>query len=135
MSTYMHHLGLSTADERETLDVDVLFVGGGPASLAGAYHLARRVEAHNAEVEISGGDKLEPMIVLIDKASEIGAHALSGAVVNPIALRELIPDYKERGCPIDAAVTRDAFYFLTRSKAFKVPYVPGYMSYHGNEFV
>jgi electron-transferring-flavoprotein dehydrogenase len=129
MSSFVQHLTLSNADERETLDCDVLFVGGGPASLAGAYHLSKLVESHNA----SGGETMEPMIVLIEKASEIGAHALSGAVMNPIA--ELIPDYKEMGCPIESEVTSDAFYFMTQKKAQKVPYVPGYMSNHGNEII
>lgn len=132
MGTYMQHANLSTAEERETLDVDVLFVGGGPASLAGAYHLAKLIETHNASGE---GDRLEPMIVLIDKAREIGAHGLSGAVMNPVALRELIPDYKDKGCPIESAVTSDGFYFLTRSGQLRVPYVPGYMSNHGYEIV
>jgi electron-transferring-flavoprotein dehydrogenase len=132
MATYLHHLSLSTAEERETLDCDVLFVGGGPACLAGAYHLAKRIEAHNESGE---GEKLEPMIVLIDKAQEIGAHGLSGAVMNPVALKELIPDYKEKGAPIESDVASDDFYFLTRTGQFKVPYVPGYMSNHGYEIV
>lgn len=136
MNTFVRHVTLSTAEERETLEADVLFVGGGPASLAGAFHLATLIEAHNARVSASGeGQSMEPMIVLIDKASEIGAHGLSGAVMNPIAIRELIPDYRERGCPIESDVASDAFYFMTRSKAFKLPYVPGYMSNHGNEIV
>ncbi len=136
MSTFAHHTTLSTAEEREALDCDVLFVGGGPASLAGAYHLAKLIEAHNEEVSASGsGETLEPMIVLIDKASEIGAHGLSGAVMNPVALKELVPDYMEQGCPIESDVTGDAFYYLTGDKARKLPYVPGYMSNHGNQIV
>jgi electron-transferring-flavoprotein dehydrogenase len=136
MSTFLHHTRLSKPEERETLDVDVLFVGGGPASLAGSYHLAKLIESHNASVSTSGdGEPLEPMIVLIDKGSEIGAHGLSGAVMNPIALAELIPDYKEKGYPIESEVKDDSFYFLTSGKAFKVPYVPGYMSNHGNDIV
>jgi hypothetical protein len=59
MDTFMHHIGLSTAEERETLDVDVLFVGGGPASLAGAYHLANLIEIHNENISTTGGDRLE----------------------------------------------------------------------------
>ena len=65
--------------EREVLDVDVLFVGGGPGSLAGAYHLARLLAQHNEKVTTEGsGTPLEPMIVLIDKANEIGSHGFSG---------------------------------------------------------
>jgi electron-transferring-flavoprotein dehydrogenase len=136
MSTFAHHTRLSTAEERETLDVDVLFVGGGPASLAGAYHLAKLIEAHNEKVSARGtGENMEPMIVLIDKGAEIGAHGLSGAVINPITLAELMPDYKERGCPIENDVTDDAIYYLTSDKARKLPYVPGYMSNHGNQIV
>jgi electron-transferring-flavoprotein dehydrogenase len=119
----MHHTSLSTAAERETLDVDVLFVGGGPAALAGAYHLTKLIQT------------LEPMIVLIDKGAEVGAHGLSGAVMNPVAIRELMPDYRERGCPIESEVTKDSFHFLTKSGQFKLPYVPGYMSNHGYEIV
>jgi len=136
MSTFVHHVGLSTPEERETLEADVLFVGGGPASLSGAYHLSRLVEAHNEQVASAGsGDKLEPMIVLIEKAGEIGAHGLSGAVVDPLALQELIPDYMEKGCPVEADVTRDDIYFLTTNKALRVPYIPPVMSNHGNKVV
>jgi len=136
MESYVHHIGLSTPDERETLDVDVLFVGGGPACLAGSYHLGKLVEQHNADVDARGeGEKLEPMIALIEKGAEVGAHSLSGAVMNPVALRELIPDFTERGCPIESEVTDDSIHYLTESKAFKLPYVPGYMSNHGNAIV
>ena len=72
---------------RETLEVDVLFVGAGPASLAGAYHLARRLEEHNATAE----RPLAVSIAILEKGKEIGSHALSGAVVDPRALRELYP--------------------------------------------
>lgn len=133
MNPFKHHTTLSTAEEREILEADVLFVGGGPASLAGAYHLAKLIEAHNEAVSAGGeGERLEPMIVLIEKGAEIGAHSLSGAVMNPIALEELIPDYADKGCPIESPVTEDAFYYLTSRNAHKVPYVPGYMSNHGN---
>jgi electron-transferring-flavoprotein dehydrogenase len=136
MSTFVQHVGLSTPEERETLEADVLFVGGGPASLAGAYHLARLVQAHNQRVESGGsGDRLEPMIVLIDKAGEIGAHGLSGAVIDPVALEELIPDYMEKGCPIEADVTRDDIYYLTSGGSYRFPFVPPVMSNHGNKIV
>jgi len=131
MSSFVHHIQLSTPDERETLECDVLFVGGGPASLAAAYHLTKLIAAHNE----TSDETMEPMIVLIEKSAEIGAHALSGAVMNPVAIRELIPDYKDQGCPIESEVTDDGFYFMTGSKALKLPYVPGYMSNHGNEIV
>ena len=85
--------------EREEMPVDVVFVGAGPANLSGAIHLMNLIEAHNEAV--SSGEKEgevldEPMICLIDKGSEVGSHQLSGAVLDPKALTELIPDWKER---------------------------------------
>jgi electron-transferring-flavoprotein dehydrogenase len=136
MSSFVHHVGLSTPGERETLEADVLFVGGGPASLSGAYHLSRLLAAHNQGVESGGpGERLEPMIVLIEKAGEIGAHGLSGAVIDPVGLRELVPDYADRGCPIEADVARDDIFYLTAGGGFRAPYLPPIMSNHGNKIV
>ncbi|UCH83627.1 MAG: electron transfer flavoprotein-ubiquinone oxidoreductase [Candidatus Latescibacterota bacterium] len=136
MDTFVHHSVLSTQEERETLEADVLFVGGGPASLAGAYHLAKLVENHNQQVDSSGqGGRLDPMIVLIEKGQELGAHGFSGAVINDRALRELIPDYEEQGCPIEADVESDAVYYLGPTKATKFPFVPSIMSNHGNKVI
>jgi electron-transferring-flavoprotein dehydrogenase len=136
MDTFVHHTTLSTNEERETLEADVLFVGGGPASLAGAYHLAKLIEKHNEQVESAGeGEPFEPMIVLIEKGQEIGAHGFSGAVISDQALRELIPDYEDQGCPIEAEVSSDAVYYLTPSKATRFPYLPPIMSNHGNKVV
>lgn len=110
--------------ERESMPVDVLFVGGGPACLAGAIHLMDLIEAHNAEAR--AGEQLEePMIALIDKGSEIGAHGLSGAVLDPRALDELIPDWREReDFPLERWVEEEEMVFLTRTRAFKAPMVP-----------
>jgi len=136
MNPFMRHITLSTPEERETLEADVLFVGGGPASLAGAYHLSQLVEKHNASIDAGGeGEKLEPMIVLIEKGAEVGAHSLSGAVMNPVALQELIPDYADKDCPIESFVSNDGFYFMTQSKAHKIPFVPSNMSNHGNVII
>jgi len=136
MKTFAHHASLSTPEEREKLDADVLFVGGGPGSLAGAYCLSRLVEEHNKNVEASGqGQRLEPMIVLIDKAGEIGAHGFSGAVIDPRTIAELVPDYKNMGCPIETDVTRDDIYYLTSTRAIRLPYIPPVMSNHGNKVV
>ena len=79
-----------THAERETLDIDVLFVGAGPASLAGAYHLAQLLADHNARA--AAGSRLELSIAVLEKGSEVGAHGLSGAIVDPRSLRELFPD-------------------------------------------
>lgn len=135
MSAYVHHTRLSTPAERESLEVDVLFVGGGPACLSGALRLAKLVETHNEAASRTGGARLEPVIALVEKAAEIGGHALSGAVLNPIALRELLPNYRELDCPIESEVVSDGFYFLSGSRALKIPYVPSFMSNHGNEIV
>ena len=77
------------SSEREILEVDVLFVGAGPASLAGAIHLANLVERHNARP--STKDPLEPLVAILEKGADLGSHALSGAVVDPRSLRELFP--------------------------------------------
>lgn len=120
------------AAEREILEVDVLFVGGGPASLSGAYHLAQLISRHNGAAGESGRTPLEPMIALIDKAGAVGAHGFSGAVMDPVALRALVPDYEEKGCPIEKTVTDDSVYFLTPRSRYKLPYLPPSMSNHGN---
>jgi electron-transferring-flavoprotein dehydrogenase len=108
--------------ERESIDFDVLFVGGGPASLAGAIKLMQLAGEKNINLEVA----------LIEKGAEIGSHALSGAVMDPIALKELIPDYEAKGCPIEATVRGDEFYFLTETSAFPVPFVPKPMHNKGD---
>lgn len=113
--------------ERETLDVDVLFVGAGPASLAGAYHLARLVKAHDEDVSNGKkqGKKLGPLsIAVIEKGAEIGSHGLSGAVLDPKSLKELVPNYLEAGAPLESEVTSDELYFLTRGSKIRAPFLP-----------
>jgi len=104
-----------TDQERETLEIDVLFVGAGPASLAGAYHLAR--QAREAGRELS--------IAVLEKGHEAGSHALSGAVVDPRAFKELFPD-DWKSAPFEAPVehTHERFLFLTGKKAFSLPIPP-----------
>jgi electron-transferring-flavoprotein dehydrogenase len=108
--------------ERESIDFDVLFVGGGPAGLAGAIKL----------MQLAGEKNLNLEVALIEKGAEIGSHALSGAVMDPIALKELIPDYEAKGCPIEATVRGDEFYFLTETSAYPVPFVPKPMHNKGD---
>jgi electron-transferring-flavoprotein dehydrogenase len=103
--------------EREEMPLDVLFVGGGPANLAGAIHLKQLAQAKGLELEIG----------LIDKGDTIGAHSLSGAILDPRALKELMPDYADRGCPIERSDLRDEFYYLTPGGKLSVPFTPGYM--------
>ncbi|MBN2385074.1 electron transfer flavoprotein-ubiquinone oxidoreductase [bacterium] len=126
------------AEEREVFPVDFLFVGGGPASLSAALHLADLIHRHNHEIDQGNyeGDKLEEItIALIEKGAEIGAHAFSGAVLDPIALKQLIPDFKEADCPLEAEVSSDSVYFLTSKGHYKAPITPPPLKNHGNYVV
>ena len=108
--------------ERESMEVDVLYVGAGPANLASAYHLMKQVEAYNEAAAAAGKDPIEPPTVLvIEKAATVGDHQLSGAVINPRAIRELIPDFEEQGFPTEYVCTHDYFYMFTRSFTVKAP--------------
>ena len=110
------------SNERESMEFDVVFVGGGPANLAGAIRLMQLAKEKNMNLEVA----------LIEKGAEIGSHALSGAVMNPLALKELIPDYTEKDCPLEATVRDDELYFLTRSRATAVPFIPRQLHNKGN---
>ncbi|MFM8441508.1 MAG: NAD(P)/FAD-dependent oxidoreductase, partial [Acidobacteriota bacterium] len=113
--------------EREKLEMDVVFVGAGPANLAAALHLKRLIDLHDSEVadgKRSGSRIGEIQIAVIEKGPFVGAHILSGAVMDPIAIKELMPDFLEKGCPVDAQVAEDAFWYLTKSSALVPPAVP-----------
>ncbi|MAJ59033.1 MAG: hypothetical protein CBC48_03025 [bacterium TMED88] len=111
--------------ERESMEVDVLFVGAGPANLAAAYHLMKSVETHNGNAEAEGKEPIEPPVVLvIEKAAGVGDHQLSGAVINPIALRELMPDFVEQGFPTEYVTNDSQFMFFTRGPSIKSPVCP-----------
>jgi electron-transferring-flavoprotein dehydrogenase len=106
-------------EERDVMDVDVLFVGGGIASLSGAFHLSNLVSAHNKKGE---GKKLdELMIAVLEKGSSPGAHGISGAVMDPSALKDMIPDYIEKGAPLEGEVKKESVYFLTKTGKIKSP--------------
>ncbi len=109
--------------EREVMDVDILIVGGGSAGLSCAYHLQSLIEEHNKHVQDS--EKIdEPMIVVLEKGSEIGAHSLSGAVLDLKSLEEMEPEYKKKNCPIATTVNKDEAWFFTSSKKMKLPLTP-----------
>ena len=121
-------------EERDIMEVDVLFVGGGVACLSGAIHLSNTIRKHNEKLEQSGeGDKLdEVMIAVLEKGAYPGAHMISGAVMDPVALKMLYPDFLEKGAPLEGAVTKDSVYLLTRNGKIKSPMTPPPLNNHGN---
>jgi len=109
---------------RESMHFDVVIIGGGPAGLAASIRLAQLAKQKNEAIEIC----------LIDKGENIGAHILSGAVLEPRALDELLPDWKNQHPPLHTAVTDDQFLFLTEKKSFRLP-TPPQMQNHGNYII
>jgi electron-transferring-flavoprotein dehydrogenase len=110
--------------ERESMEYDVVIVGGGPSGLSTAIRLRQIAEETGTELSVC----------VIEKGSEVGAHILSGAVLEPRALNELFPDWKERGAPLHTPVAQDKFMFLTRKSGFRMP-TPPQMNNHGNYIV
>jgi electron-transferring-flavoprotein dehydrogenase len=123
----LDRLVLAEKPSAEAVETDVLFVGGGPAGLAGAIELARRVKAHREQ----GGTLGDVGIAVLEKAESLGQHCLSGAVVNPRSLRELFPELKDSDFPFRRPVRGERVLFLTERHAVRIP-TPPPMRNHGN---
>jgi electron-transferring-flavoprotein dehydrogenase len=107
--------------EREAMEFDVVIVGAGPAGLAAAIRLKQRSP--------------DIAVCVVEKAGEVGAHILSGAVIEPRALNELLPDWKNLGAPLNTPAAKDEFVFLTKTRAFRSPITPPQMHNDGNYIV
>ena len=114
-------------EPREAMECDVVVVGAGPAGLAAAIRLKQLASEAGSELSV----------IVLEKGSEVGAHILSGAVIDPIGLNRLIPDWKTKGAPVETPVTEDRFYYLGPSGAIRIPnfVMPPLMNNHGNYVV
>src|SRR5919206_551820 len=115
--------------ERPQMEADVVIVGGGPAGMACALRLSQLIDAHNATHPDAALNK--DNIYVLEKAREAGQHCLSGALLDPRSMRELLPGF-EKDAPLDAEVTKEAVYFFTEQSKFKLPITPPPLRDHGN---
>src|SRR6201984_2371997 len=115
--------------DRPQMEADVVLVGGGPAGMACALRLSQLIDEHNAKHPDAQLSKEN--IYVLEKAREVGQHCLSGALLDPRSMRELLPGF-EKEAPIDAVCSKEAVYFLTKTGKFKLPITPPPLRDHGN---
>lgn len=106
--------------ERFQDETDILIVGGGPAGMSAAIRAKQLAEKDGKEIRVT----------LVEKAAEVGGHILSGACIETVALDELIPDWKEKGAPLNTPVVDDKFQLLTQTQAFPIPVFPGNITHY-----
>ncbi len=123
--------------ERDEMEADITIVGAGPAGLSAAIRLGQLIKDHNERIEKGElhGEPLEPDIFVLEKSAEIGMHGFSGAVLDPRALSELMPEYIAAGAPLEHRVVHDAVMYLDKKKARQLPYVPPPLHNDGNYVV
>tara|TARA_B100001029_G_scaffold46637_1_gene36902 strand:- start:38 stop:1666 length:1629 start_codon:yes stop_codon:yes gene_type:complete len=110
--------------DRESMEFDVVIVGAGPAGLSASIQLKKLAQENNLDVNVC----------VVEKGSEVGAHILSGAVLEPRTLSELIPDWENQGAPLNTPATDDRFFYLSTHKSFRLP-TPPPMKNHGNYII
>ena len=125
---------MSENTENQIVETDILIIGGGPAGLAAAIHFSDLIRQHNEAVQMGSlaGEKLTLNVMLLEKAHAIGNHTLSGAVINPVSLRQLLPGVADKDMPFESPVLNDEIRFFTQDKSFRLPFQPPYMSNRGN---